>query len=188
MNRRKFLVGLGAVSVATTGVVGSGALSSTESRRDLTVTVRNDTEAYLGFIPYDKNFAYGMGRDHIEFKFDDEFRDELDDDDQGDGVGTDSVYEFTNLFGVENQGTKPIRIFGNYDDDVLDDVQLLEFAPNPSDDPLTTDSRSTEIEPGNRLKLSMLLDTADVPTGTHTTTMSIVAAAEDSHVFPTTSE
>lgn len=184
MNRRRFLVGLGGVSVATTGVVGSGAFGSTEAERGVTITVEDDYDAYLRFTALDENFAYAMGRNQIEFKFDDEFRDETDEDNQGDGIGTDSVYEFAELFAVENQGTNPVQVFSIYEDDALDNVQLHEYAPNPSDEPLTRESRSSVVAPGNSVKVTMVLDTEDVDLGEYSTTIQVAAAADDSNVFP----
>lgn len=184
MNRRQFVAGIGSLSIGTAGVVGSGAFSSTEAERSMTVAIEDDYSAYLRFTALDKNFAYAMGRDFIEFRFDEEFRDETNTDDQGDGLGSDSVYEFTELFAVGNQGTQPVEVFGIYEDDVLDDVQLMEYAPHPSDEPLTESCRSSRVQPGNSVKLSMLVDTESVEVGEHSTTIRIAAAADDSHVFP----
>lgn len=182
MNRRRFLVGLSGATAVATGTLSSQAFSSVESERPATVTIVNDDEAYLRFIQLDPNYAHGT--DQIEFRFDSDFPGETNTDDQGDGVGSDSIYEFTGVFGVENQGTNPVRVFGIYDDDALNNVQLREHAPNPSSTPLTENSRSTEIQPGESVQLSMVLDTTSIDLGTYTTTITIVAAADDSHVFP----
>lgn len=184
MDRRHFLTGLGSLSIGITGVVGSGALSSTEAQRGMKIKVEDDDRAYLRLIELDSNFAYGTGQELLEFRFDEDFRAETSNDDQGHGVGADSVYEFGQLFAVENQGTNPVQVFGIYEDDTLNDVQLLEYAPNPSDEPLTPSSRSSTIEPGDSVHISMLVDTEAVDIAEYSTTIKIGAAAADSQVFP----
>lgn len=183
LNRRRFLAGVGGISVGTTAVVGSGAFSSTDADRGITISVENDDRAYLRLFELDEDFAYSTGN-LLEFRFDEDFRSQTNTEDQGDGPGSDSVYEFTRVFGVGNKGTKPVQVFGLYEDDALNDVKLLEYAPNPSDDPLTKNARSSWINPGNSLQVSIVLDTENVPVNDYSTTIEIVAAADDSHVFP----
>jgi|AntDeeMetagen285_2_1112576.scaffolds.fasta_scaffold08781_1 hypothetical protein len=53
MNRRKFILGLGATAAGGVSLLGSGAFTSVEAERNITVNVTSDSDAFLGLQPSD---------------------------------------------------------------------------------------------------------------------------------------
>ncbi|WP_152418730.1 MULTISPECIES: hypothetical protein [Halorubrum] len=51
-NRRKFLAGLGALASGSAAAVGTGAFSSVQAERDITVEAAGDASAYVGIEPF----------------------------------------------------------------------------------------------------------------------------------------
>jgi hypothetical protein len=186
MNRRKFLVGFGGACVGGGTLVGSDAFSATTAKRNVTVAVEDDSKAYLKLTLNDRDFASKNGKGLIQFEFDDEF--EATPGEYGDGVGTDSVYEFHHVFTAENQGTSTIHLFGEYNDDEVADIKLMQSTdvnkqeggkPNP----LTDSNRSDGLTPGDQVGLGFLVDSTGVDLGTKNTDISIIAASDDSDVY-----
>jgi hypothetical protein len=124
MNRRKFVIGLGAASVSGSALTGSGAFTSTSADRSVSITTAPDDRAFL------KLTERGAGRRSFEdgeiIGFD------LPSPDEGDyggtdpdGLGVDSVYRFgsdasqdeVGLFDVTNQGTQPVSVYSTTDAD-----------------------------------------------------------------------
>ena len=116
MNRRNFVIGLGALSAGGAATVGSGAFSTAEVNRDFTIEVADDSESLLALEPLDDDFA------------------ELDDDgvlvlsfgeneQGGQGVAPGSSYFIPDVFEVRNQGTQPVTPFQS--DGVSDGVGIF---------------------------------------------------------------
>ncbi|QZA88496.1 hypothetical protein K0C01_12055 [Salinarchaeum sp. IM2453] len=55
MNRRNFILGLGASTAGAVVTIGSGAFTSVEADREVSVEVVDDTDAYLSPVPLDDN-------------------------------------------------------------------------------------------------------------------------------------
>ena len=53
MERRKFVVGLGALAAGSSAAMGTGAFSAFEADRDADIAVTNDAEAYVALEPGD---------------------------------------------------------------------------------------------------------------------------------------
>ena len=53
MKRRQFILGTGAAAAGGSALLGSGAFSSVEAERDVTVEVADDADGYLGLEPSD---------------------------------------------------------------------------------------------------------------------------------------
>lgn len=51
-NRRKFLAGLGALASGSAAAVGTGAFTSVQAERDITVEAVGDASAYVGIEPF----------------------------------------------------------------------------------------------------------------------------------------
>jgi hypothetical protein len=110
MQRRKLLTGLGMLAAGGAATVGTGAFTSAEASRSVTVTVEGDADAYLsldalGTDDTDNNGFATQSGDGISI----DINDVAGVTDPADGVGLNSVYEFDKLFQVENQGTQEIE-------------------------------------------------------------------------------
>ena len=175
MKRRTLIAAVGASLGGAGTLVGSGAFSFVRADRNVQTDVVVDKEAYLRLMPRDSNYVSHSTNGLLKFDFDGVFSEA---NGFGEGVGTDSAYRFDDLFSARNQGTRDVRLYAEYDDDAMTDVRVFEYAPNPSDEPLTSDSPSTEIGPGEVVQFSMEIDTTDVPLGTYETSIEIVATED----------
>ena len=117
MKRRNFIAGLGALSAGGAAALGTGAFSSVEAERDVSVELADDANAYLA-LEATSDYAEANEDGMLELDFGDL-------EDHGDGVGEDSSYIFgsgnpeRNVFTVENQGTQDVN--------VTPDQQLIAF-------------------------------------------------------------
>lgn len=107
VKRRKFIIGLGALSAGTVAATGTGAFSqATASDRSVQVEVTTDDSAYLGLLDSDSDlendqYAHQDEDGKLELRFDGDagssgFAG------SGEGLGPDSVYYFDSVFGVSN--------------------------------------------------------------------------------------
>lgn len=104
MERRKFLIGLGSTAAASTALVGSGAFSSVEANREMSVEVADDADAYLG-LTSDSHYAV---TDNGKLKLD--FSSDNATEKGGKGLNKDATTSFTHVFTITNQGTKTVGI------------------------------------------------------------------------------
>lgn len=195
MNRRRVLLGIGALVSSGTALVGSGAFSTVEAERGLTVDVVADEDAYLRFtdqLAGADSDAFSTGADDgaIQFQFTDDIIGI-----QGNGLGSDSRYEFSNVFAAQNEGGRAIQLFGEYSEDDVATVKLLQTSPVSSDPgrvdpnaqgkstPLTKDNPSDELRPGEAVALGFLIDTDGVDVGNYETIVTISAKSEGSEIF-----
>lgn len=111
MQRRKFVIGLGALTSGAAAVVGTGAFSSVTATRDIDVEVADDASAYLRLE--------GTGGANADYVTDDGNGGTLSIDltenngavaGGGNGVNPDAVMQIDDLFVIENQGTQEVEI------------------------------------------------------------------------------
>ena len=134
MKRRNFIVGLGALSAGGAAALGTGAFSSVEAERDVSVELADDADAYLA-LEATSDYAEENENGVLELEFGDL-------EDHGDGVGEDSSYFFgsgdpeRNVFTVQNQGTQTVEVTPAY--------QVLRF-----------DSDGNSVEDGGELIIAL---------------------------------
>lgn len=113
MDRRKFVLSVGALAGGGSLALGTGAFSSVEAERDVGVTVADDASAYLGIQPGD-----GPNGNYVDTNDDDTLAINLTGDNDnigdglagGEGLNTNAVTGISDLFEVQNQGTQPIDL------------------------------------------------------------------------------
>ncbi|MFW5905315.1 MAG: hypothetical protein ACOCUO_00535 [archaeon] len=113
MDRRKFIVGLGAAATGGSALIGTGAFSRVESQRQVTIEVAEDPDAYLGLDKCDTpNGSYvDMDSDgHLVVLMNPE-NEHHPDDDLGAGVNSDSRTWFDNVFQICNQGKEAAAVY-----------------------------------------------------------------------------
>ena len=122
MKRRNLLATVG--FVASGGIaVGTGAFSSVEAERTVSVEIAGDTDAFLGFkqregLDHVHSNLANVSSGLIEFDIDNALGE-----DRGQGPGSKSVYTFDNVFGVVNQGTEDVFFEVEFEDiETLDGV------------------------------------------------------------------
>lgn len=163
MKRRRLLAGLGTLAAGSAAAVGTGAFTSAEASRTVNVNVASEDEAYLALSPTGGENATFVSQDSST---NNELSIDINDANGvaagADGVGLDSVYEFDNLFQVENQGTQEVEFeIGTLDDssDFTPSTSGLtaEFYPGTdSDSPL--DSNPVTLGTGDAQTIGLKLD------------------------------
>ena len=116
MERRKFLIGAGSLAAGAAAATGTGAFSSARAGRSVDVAIADDAGAFLALDQgSNANSAYAStsdGRLEVEFTGDSGAN--------GDGVASDSIMVFEDVFKVRNQGTQRVEVGL----DELDDGEL----------------------------------------------------------------
>ena len=121
-NRRKFITGLGALATGSAAAVGTGAFSSAEAERTVDVAVTTDDNALLGLFAENGGSVAGLKNDEyatvegnqLSLRFDE--NSEVSDPTgsfvggAGEGLGTDSIYYFDDVFGVASKSEEQLNI------------------------------------------------------------------------------
>lgn len=113
MQRRKLLVGTGALVAGSATTIGTSAFTSVEADRQVSVAVENDADAYLGLEAVDN-------ADATQYVTESDGTLEIDIGDSGNGgsgVNLNAKTEYDSLFRVTNQGTQTVLFFMQYDPD-----------------------------------------------------------------------
>lgn len=110
MQRRKFLVGVGAATAGGAALIGTGAFSRIESQRAVTIEVAEDPDAYLGLDKCDTpngSYAHLDEHGHLQLLMNPEnphHTGDLEPSNLGAGINSDSQTWFDNVFQICNQG------------------------------------------------------------------------------------
>ena len=114
MERRKFLIGTGALAAGGAAALGSGAFSRVESQRQVSIEVAEDPNAYLGLKPMDTpNSRNYVGLDEGHLTIDIGEHDDFSSEGPaapGEGVNSDSFTWFDGMFLLCNQGKADANI------------------------------------------------------------------------------
>jgi len=107
MERRKFIIGAGALATGSAAAVGTGAFSSAVAERTVTIETAGDDDSLLGFSE-NENFDGDQGKyvgttdiDTLELTLED--------------IPRDAVMQFDDLIEVTNRGSQDITLFVNVD-------------------------------------------------------------------------
>lgn len=131
MNRRRFMVGLGAMSVGTAATIGSGAVTQVTGDRDVELRIASDQNAYLKL---DDRSALAetdvsTGEIVIDLTNINEFTVD------GEGFNRQSVTEVTGdtssdqIFQIINQGDRPLAVAAT----TVGDIEDIEKPNEPGD-------------------------------------------------------
>ena len=164
MNRRNFIIGIGAVTAAGGAAIGTGAFDSVEAERTVTLEVEDDASGYLGLEviedePNSIEYADGQG-DTLNIDIN-SFNDS--DSGEGDGIAPDTEFIADNVFRLSNNGTNDVHVAFSPEagNDITDNVRINKFE--------LLDEDRNEIDTGNPLSLDsghsedigVLVQTAD---------------------------
>jgi hypothetical protein len=179
MKRRRLLLGAGTL-LGAGGTLGSGAFTSVSADRSVSVEVADDADALLTMEPSSgPNGEYATadgGTIALEF---------ADTDAGGSGVGTDSVYQFDDVFRITNRGTQPVYVWatfagasGNFTPDGSD-TDIYLYPNGDSDDRLRdSDDDVLYLGVGQSAGIGVYIDSTDV-TEDQSLTMTVNADAEN---------
>lgn len=168
MKRRKFLLATGAVGTAG-AAVGTGAFNTVSADRDVSVTVADDSEAYLVLDATDNE------TDFIDQDASGQFRIRLDDSvTNGEGVNPNAVTTIEEAFRIQYQGTETFdgedpgvnaSLFkeGSEVEDLDEDaIQILPSDsswPDGSEGDLTGDVFAPQFGLGDEQEVDIVIDT-----------------------------
>jgi len=164
--RRKFLLGMGSLAAGGAAAIGSGAFSSVEADRSLSVTIADDDTAYLKFDTDlgnspDNNYEYSeISDDEMSISFDTN-------DAGGEGVNPNSVTYFDDVFALMNQGTEPVKIWFELNEGLDEYLDVYPIAGGVQrDNSLVGEanafSASWATGVGSTLRIGIKVDTTEV--------------------------
>ena len=118
MERRKFVIGAGALASGSAAALGTGAFSSVEADRDATVEVVDDSDGYLSLIA-DPEDTHG-----------DEYVEEVDGviEFSFDQLNPDATTTIDDLLEVANEGTQPVDVSVDFSPD--DNQEKVDLTPD----------------------------------------------------------
>jgi hypothetical protein len=108
MRRRNLLAGLGGLTVASSLTLGTGAFTSVEASRSVSVAVADDADAFLRLAPCE-----GPNGDYVTTDGGTVAIDVSSSNDAllGEGVNADARTVVDDVLAIENQGTQPVGVW-----------------------------------------------------------------------------
>lgn len=160
MQRRKFILGLGATTAGGASLIGSGAFTSVEANRNVSVEVADDSDAFLALI---STSEYATDEDGT-FSLDLSPADPTDA--GGKGVNANATTFIGDAFKIENQGTKTVKL--RFDGDNGNSGRRIELGEVRSDgiavDVFPDDGDNPEnIEPGDDVSYDVEIEVDEDP-------------------------
>lgn len=182
MNRRQFITGTVGLAAGGSAVMGSGAFSTVSADRNVSVNVETDQHAYLVLEGISNNYVEDGGLVGFDFDADVAPTGGGAFDETGDGVGMNSVYEFTELLEIQNRGSDPVVIFGEYNDDELVSLELIS---EDRQTPLSQSNPSRIIQaPGDFIRVGIRMNIGDISPQELQTQISIIGVSANSELYP----
>ncbi|WP_423995676.1 hypothetical protein [Halorubrum trapanicum] len=160
MERRKFVVGLGALASGSAAAMGTGAFSSVSADRDVAVSVADDNDAFLSLSPSDgPNSAYAQETDGmLEIAFDGSISDQSGP--NGTGINDQATTIIRDVFDIQNQGTQDVYIWVNGLKEPSDSTGIDMYTDGPANGSAsdgTLNGNDPDIDNGNAAPLANYL-------------------------------
>lgn len=170
------MLGLGSLTASAGTILGAGAFTSVQANRSITIDVADDDRAFLRLEPLvDEGFngdstgrsgSYGQT---VSFSIPGEGNGE---NENAEGVGVDSVYEFHDLLQIVNHGTNPVQLHSSYDGEALAEVALVKDSGILRADP-------PMLDVGESIDVGLYLDTHGSKAGEFNEKLTIVTDQPD---------
>ena len=164
MERRKFVIGAGALATGSAAAVGSGAFTSVEADRQVEVNVTDDASAYLGLGAAD----HPNGDEYVDDDGDTIGVNITETDAGGQGLNPNATTNIENLVEVTNQGTQDgVGVWVDVDLGDIGDGDFTIYAQDSvEDDERLGDDEDLEeeaisIDTGESLVLGVEVESAD---------------------------
>jgi hypothetical protein len=189
MKRRKFLTAFGGLTVGSSAVVSSGAFSTVDAARILTIETADDNDSLLKLEQLGDPASLDGGRsgengfpEVVSFSFPGVTR-RLEDPETG--LNVDSVYEFDQdsgeaddpnpvqgLLRITNQGTQAVSVYSRHSTDSELGIELYDVT-DPSRTALRDDPAALGV--GSSVDVGFRIRTFDAELGEFDETLAIVA-------------
>jgi hypothetical protein len=136
MQRRKFIAGVGSLAAGAAAVTGTGAFTSVQAERDVTIATANDASAYLGIEPSSgPNGQYATesgGTVSIDFTSNNN------NPEGGTGLNDQAKINIEDVLNITNNGTQSVYVTVKVEDDAGNTGRsvagLSEFGISGDDD------------------------------------------------------
>ncbi|ELZ32255.1 hypothetical protein C473_09582 [Halorubrum distributum JCM 10247] len=152
MERRKFVVGLGALASGSAAAVGTGAFNFANVERSISIDTAGDDSAFLA-LESESEYTNNVG-DRLAFDFET--------DEGGSGINEDSDYSFTGIFSIENQGTDAVGVWIEDNDDSEDSDAASWYAADSAtnvnfDDSIEGSGNAYSLTPGDKVYVNLVV-------------------------------
>ena len=154
MERRKFVVGLGSLAAGGAAAMGTGAFSTSQvNDREVAVDLAADSEAFVELNALDNRYAEGTDDGQLRLFFNDE-SDVGTFDGEGQGLNSNSTFNFDEIFQVTNIGG-----WG----DLRFVIELDGFDPDLDVELTANGSKAGDISAGTSLLVGDYSDVDNIP-------------------------
>ncbi|WP_225332881.1 hypothetical protein [Halomicrobium urmianum] len=113
MDRRQFVASLGVLAGGGAAAMGTGAFSSVQAERDVSVSVEDDSSAYLAIRPTDEpngNYADDTGNGELAIDLTGDNGNVGNGIAGGEGLNANGLTSMADVFEVVNQGTQTVEL------------------------------------------------------------------------------
>lgn len=164
MERRKFLIGAGALGAGASAALGTGAFTTVEAQRNVDIATAGDANAQLAI-----QAVSGANAELVNTEADGTLSLSIP------NVNEDAVTDVEDLFRVVNQGTQPVSLY------FQDDSDAVTFRVTRSAQSLEGADNSVELGVGEQVVVGLTIDTLNNDiSGTLLDSVTIVADASAS--------
>lgn len=160
MERRKFLIGVGALGAGASAALGTGAFTTVQANRSVNVATAGDASSYLRLLPAETP----NGRQYASFDEDDTLQITLD------RVNDDAVTTVENVFTIQNAGTQPVSVY------ITDGSDAVTFEADGSSVESAADA--VRLGVGDDASVSLTIDTTGDTSGQLLTDVTVVARSQ----------
>ena len=101
MERRKFVIGMGALASGSAAAMGTGAFTSAQAERTIDVDVTGDESGFIGLEATSDYAELNSGQLTLNFNGDG---------DVGDGVNDEGIFYFEDVFKITHQGSEDGKV------------------------------------------------------------------------------
>ena len=142
MQRRKFVIGMGALASGAAAAIGTGAFDSVEAERTVEVSTAGDADAYLGLTGDDQYVGDDSSDSELTIDLGGPTTDG-----GGEGFNENAVTEVSGVVTITNQGTEDVDV----SIDQTGVQSAIEFELSHSD----------ALTPGDEVELDVTVDDLD---------------------------
>jgi hypothetical protein len=160
MKRRKFVVGLGALSAGSAAAIGTGALSMSDARRDMTARVVGDRSAYLALIPTSPYATIDNGQLSLHFDENAQGANNQAAGRDAGGLNQDSYNYFEDVFKIVNN-TPEHEAIEPLETTVVDNHPRFRFRWGEGEKSGHPARRGTVLENGEEVSVDLLINLLD---------------------------
>lgn len=156
MERRKFLIGMGAVAAGGAAAMGTGAFNFANIRREANIAVVDDSNAFLA-LEDTSDYAEEAGN-RLSLTFNDDAGV------GGEGINVNSDYSFRKVFRIKNQGSDPVGVW-IVDNETDGTNNVLWYAAPGFSNSIEGSSNAVPVDVGSSLDVNVVILNGGVSNG-----------------------